>query len=100
MWDIMGGAVKDKWPLPASVHLALIKLGKDMKSARRRRRLSMQLVAQRAGISRSTLARMEKGDASVSMGAYAAVLFALGLLNLLRDVVDAGKDSFGGMREL
>ena len=54
-------------------------LGEDIKLARLRRRLSAEQIAERAGISRSTLWQIEKGLPSVSMGYYAQVLFALGL---------------------
>ena len=39
----------------------------------------MEQVAERAGISRSTLGAVEKGSSSVSLGAYMMVLFVLGL---------------------
>lgn len=55
----------------------LEQMGSQIKLARLRRKLSMQLVAERAGLSRSTVGAIEKGSASVSMGSYAAVLQAL-----------------------
>jgi transcriptional regulator with XRE-family HTH domain len=57
----------------------LAELGEDIKLARLRRRLSAGQVAERAGISRSTLWQIEKGLPNVSMGYYAQVLFVLGL---------------------
>ena len=54
-------------------------LGEDIKLARLRRRLSAAQVAERAGISRSTLWQIEQGRPNVSMGYYAQVLFVLGL---------------------
>ena len=54
-------------------------LGEDIKLARLRRRLSAGQVAERSGISRSTLWQIEKGLPNVSMGYYAQVLFVLGL---------------------
>ena len=45
--------------------------------ARLRRKLTVELVAERAGISRTTLWNVEKGSSSVAIGAYAAVLHAL-----------------------
>jgi transcriptional regulator with XRE-family HTH domain len=54
-------------------------LGEDIKLARLRRKLSAGQVAERAGISRSTLWQIEKGLPNVSMGYYAQVLFVLGL---------------------
>ena len=53
--------------------------GENLKAARLRRKLSMEQVAERAGLSRSTLGAMEKGSASVSIGSYMQVLFVLGL---------------------
>jgi transcriptional regulator with XRE-family HTH domain len=57
----------------------LEEMGGNIKLARLRRRLTAEQVAQRAGISRSTLWQVEKGLPSVSMGTYAQVLFVLGL---------------------
>ena len=52
-------------------------MGEQIKLARLRRKLSVKLVSERAGISRATLWKVEKGDPSVAMGIYAAVLHAL-----------------------
>lgn len=52
-------------------------VGEQIRLARRRRKLSLNLVAQRASLSRQTVSKIEKGDPSVSMGAYANVLHAL-----------------------
>lgn len=54
-------------------------LGEDLRLARLRRRLSAQQVADRAGISRSTLQNLEKGSPSVSVGNVLQVLVVLGL---------------------
>lgn len=80
---------------PAAVQRALRKLGADIHDARRRRRLPMAVVAERAFTSRSTLQRVEAGDTSVSVGIYASVLQALGLLDGLSQVADISKDSVG-----
>lgn len=53
-------------------------MGEQIKMARLRRNLAMELVAERAGISRATLWAVEKGTPTVSIGTYAAVLHALG----------------------
>lgn len=79
----------------ASVRRALRKLGADIHDARRRRSLPMAVVAERAFTSRSTLQRVEAGDANVSIGIYAAVLQALGLLDGLMEIADIGRDSVG-----
>ncbi len=56
-------------------------LGEQIKLARLRRKLSAEQVAERAGIGRATLWRIEKGDPGVTMGKYFHVLLALGLDN-------------------
>ncbi|WP_291422925.1 XRE family transcriptional regulator [Acidocella sp.] len=55
----------------------------------------MAVVAERAFTSRSTLQRVEAGDANVGIGIYAAVLQALGLLDDLGNIADIGRDSVG-----
>jgi transcriptional regulator with XRE-family HTH domain len=80
---------------PAAVRRALRKLGSDIHDARRRRRLPMAVVAERAFTSRTTLQRVEAGDVNVSIGIYAAVLQALGLLYGLGELADISRDSVG-----
>ena len=53
-------------------------VGQQIKLARLRRKLSVQIVSERAGISRATLWAIEKGEPTVSFGAYVSVLCALG----------------------
>jgi len=74
---------------------ALRKLGGDIRDARRRRRLPMETVADRALITRVTLTKVERGDPGVSLGIYATVLFVLGLSDRLAQVADPGQDSVG-----
>ncbi|RTY85440.1 helix-turn-helix domain-containing protein [Flavobacterium sp. RSP15] len=54
-------------------------ISKNIKMARKRRKLTMIQVAERADISRSTLHLIELGNTSVAMGAYFNVLRVLGL---------------------
>jgi len=77
------------------VRRALRKLGADIHDARRRRRLPMAVVAERAFTSRSTLQKIEAGDTNVGIGIYAAVLQALGLLGGLDRIADIGNDPVG-----
>lgn len=72
-----------------------MKLGTDLSIARRRRRLPMELVAERALITRKTLSRVEKGDPAVSLGIYATVLFVLGLSDRLSELADPAQDAVG-----
>lgn len=54
-------------------------MGDRVRRARLRRAYPAEIVAQRAGISRMTLMRVERGDPAVALGIYARVLQALGL---------------------
>ncbi|MEI6242086.1 MAG: helix-turn-helix transcriptional regulator [Chlamydiota bacterium] len=80
-------------PIPA--RRALKKLGQDLQEARKRRHLPMQLVAQRAAISRITLSKIERGNETVSIGAYARVLFVLGLVEKIANIADPSSDKLG-----
>lgn len=77
------------------VSRALRKLGHDIRDARRRRRIPVAILAQRASTSRTTLNKVEKGDPTVSVGTYATVLFALGMADRLADVADPRHDALG-----
>ena len=81
--------------MPLPVSRALRKLGHDIKDARRRRRIPMAIAAQRASISKPTLIKVERGDPGVSMGSYATVLFVMGMVDRLSDLVDAKNDPVG-----
>jgi transcriptional regulator with XRE-family HTH domain len=71
----------------------LEQMGENIKLARKRRKLTVMLVAERAGIDRSTLYYIEKGNPSVSMGAYFNVFRVLGLHNDFLKL--ASDDEFG-----
>lgn len=81
--------------LPIPVRRVLVKLGHDIREARLRRRISSQVMADRALIARATLHKLEKGDPSVAAGTYATVLFVLGLAERLAEVADARFDETG-----
>lgn len=68
----------------------LEQMGLQIKYARLRRKLTSELVAERAGISRATLVYIEKGSPSVAMGCYAAVLHALNYMD--KDLLLVAKD--------
>jgi transcriptional regulator with XRE-family HTH domain len=80
-------------PLP--VKRALKRLGQNLCNARKRRRIPMWLVAERASISRTTLSKIERGDEGVSLGAYAKVLFVLGMIQQLAELADLKLDEIG-----
>lgn len=57
----------------------LRQLGERIRLARKRRKLTLDSVTERTGLSKPTLISLEKGSPKASLGAYAAVLFCLGL---------------------
>lgn len=67
----------------------LTEMGENIRLARLRRGFSVELVAERAGISRATLWAVEKGSPSVAMGIYVSVLNAL---KLEKDILLVAKD--------
>ena len=91
--DVMGASRSRFLPLP--VRRLLDRLGPDIRDARRRRRIPTATMAQRAGISRTTLHRVERGDPGVSLGIYATVLFVLGLEERIADLADPRNDTVG-----
>jgi transcriptional regulator with XRE-family HTH domain len=68
----------------------LAQMGEQIHLARLRRKLSAELVAERAGISRATVWAIEKGSPSVAIGLYAAVLHAMS--NMDKDLLLIAKD--------
>lgn len=75
--------------------IALERLGHDIRGARLRRGIAVADLATRAGTSSSTVARLERGDPGVGIGALADVLVAMGLVERLADLIDLRKDDLG-----
>ncbi|MGN0114108.1 MAG: helix-turn-helix domain-containing protein [Acutalibacteraceae bacterium] len=81
--------------LPATEDI-LKTVGEQIKLARLRRNLSVELVSERAGISRASLWNVERGSPSVAIGIYAAVLHALN--NMDKDLLLIAKDDEMGRK--
>jgi len=86
---------KRKPNLPIRVRRVLEKLGADIRDARKRRKIPVRVMAERALISPTTLTKIERGDPGTAIGFYAAVLFVLDLADRLGEIVDASTDEFG-----
>lgn len=70
-------------------------LGENIRLARLRRDLSSEQVAERAGISRNTLIKIERGDEGVAIGMYFRVLI---VLRLEEDLINVAKDDVLGRK--
>jgi DNA-binding XRE family transcriptional regulator len=81
--------------LPPRLKRSLAKFGRDLAIARRKRHLTLAMMAERAGVSKATYQRLEKGDPTVAFGAYAMVLFVLGFGDVFAELADNSHDQLG-----
>ena len=80
---------------PAAIREALERLGRNIRTARLRRRMRQQQLAQRMGVSRFVVADVERGKPTTGVAAYVGALWALGLLAHMSDVADPDRDEEG-----
>ena len=81
--------------LAVGVRRSLAKFGADLSIARRQRHLTGAMMCERVGVSKATWQRMERGDPTVSLGAYAQALFVLGFGAPLGELIDQSNDERG-----
>lgn len=74
---------------------ALDQLGENIKLACKRRKYTQTLLSQRTGLSRHTIRKITKGDASVSIGHYVMIL---GVLGLVEDLHLVARDDILGRK--
>jgi hypothetical protein len=86
--------------LPAAVERNLRQLGEHIRIARKRRKASLADWALRMQISIPTLRRLEAGDPSVSMAAYATALWVLGRVQFLGEIANPEADEMALLQEL
>lgn len=82
-------------PTFSSEQALLSGLGERLRLARLRRGFSADIVAERAGLSRVTLFRAEKGEPAVTLGSYLKIL---GVLHLEHDLENIARDDILGRR--
>ena len=81
--------------LPLPIRRALRKLGADVALARRKRKLTVGMMAERIGVAKPTYLKVEKGDPRVGVAIYAMTLFVLGLGDAIGDLADPRADDHG-----
>ena len=84
---------------PAAVENILTRLGRNIRTARLRRKLSREELAERIGISRQVLANIENGKPTTAIAAYLGALWALGLHRDMWEVADPDRDEEGKILE-
>lgn len=80
---------------PAAVERILSQLGRNIHVARVRRKLRLEDLAERVGVSRYVMSDIEKGKPTSAVAAYIGALWALGLADGLRSIADPDSDSEG-----
>lgn len=86
--------------LSLPVERTLKKFGTDIRIARLKRGFTVESMAERIGIHRSTYSKIEKGDPMVGLGAYASTLYILGFGTPLGDLIDQRNDDTGLLLDL
>ena len=81
--------------LPVELAAVAPALGSRIRAARQARRLRLEDVADKTGLSRKTVEAVERGELSTSFGAYVAVLGSMNLADMLGLVADPGLDREG-----
>ena len=70
-------------------------IGEQLRTFRKLQKLTQQQIAERAGLNRGTVARLEAGDDSVTLSSFLSVCRALGLLDMLVGSLDPYKTAIG-----
>ncbi len=86
--------------LPAAVERSLAQLGEHIRIARKRRKQSLALWAERMQVSIPTIRSMEAGDPSVSVATYATALWLIGRAQALGEIADPANDELALLQEL
>jgi transcriptional regulator with XRE-family HTH domain len=85
---------------PFAVRDGAQRLGERLSMARKRRRLTLRELASKAGISYDTARAVEAGNLQTGMGAYLAVLWAMGLESEIQAFANPERDEEGKQLEL
>lgn len=80
---------------PDEIVETLVRLGKNIRTARLRRNVQQAQLAKKLGISRALVAQLEQGNPKSSIAVYLGALWAMGLLDDMRTVANPDTDAEG-----
>jgi transcriptional regulator with XRE-family HTH domain len=81
--------------LPAAVEKILMQLGRNIHIARIRRKMRLEDLAERVGVSRYLMSDIEKGKPTAAIAAYVGALWALGISEDMHLIADPDRDVEG-----
>lgn len=81
--------------MPTQIRRSLVLFGRNIRTARLKRQLTIDMMLERTGMSKGTYRKIEKGDPTVALGSYAMCLFALGFGSVLGEVAAPPADATG-----
>lgn len=87
-------ATDDK-KLPMPVRRALAQLGRNISIARRRRGLTIAMMAERIGVAVPTYQRVERGEAGVAISTYLTAMMVLGRIDAVAELFAPERDHVG-----
>ena len=85
--------------LPPDIENALVRLGEDIRIARKRREWTIKEMSERMFVSRQTLSRLEHGDPGVTLSVLSSALWVLGMENKLSILISPEEDQVGIFHE-
>lgn len=85
-------------PAPLAVRRALREIGSHVQVWRKLRGLTQQQLAERAGVARRTVGRMERGDGEVRLEIVLRIAHALGVLDGIPPALDPYETDVGRLR--
>jgi transcriptional regulator with XRE-family HTH domain len=81
--------------MPFEVERALKRLGANLRTARLRRNLTLEEVAEKLGVSRYVIAHAEGGKPTTAIAIYIGLLWTYGLLDQFGQLADPSEDKEG-----
>lgn len=85
-------------PIPPALRRARAQIGHHLVAWRKLRGLTQAQLADRAGVARDTLRKLERGESGVNADTLLRVLRALGLLDVITDALDPYESDVGRLR--